>query len=570
MLLGAALLLISVLAGAVAARAGAPLLLVFLLLGMLAGEDGPGGIAFNDYFSAYLIGNLALAVILFDGGLRTRIATFYVALRPAALLSTVGVVVTTVVTGFFASWALGLPLLEGLLIGAIVGSTDAAAVFSLLHARGMQLKERVAATLEIESGSNDPMAVFLTVSLIALLVAGAERPDVGMATNFVYQMGLGTIVGIAAGRGLAWLNNRLNLAAGLYPLLALAGGLLTFGATTVLGGSGFLAIYLAGVVLGNQRLHAGENILRVHDGMAWLSQIIMFLMLGLLATPSALLPEAGPALLVAAVLMIVARPLAVWLCLLPFSFPWREQAYIGWVGLRGAVPIILATFPLLAGLPNAQTYFNVAFVVVLVSLVLQGWTVSPLARAFRLEVPPQGEPLQSVELDGPWEANYRLVGYRIAPDAPAARTALAALPLPEGARLIALFRHGVQLSASVVRELLPGDYIYLLAPAESVGALTRTFAEPGPAPRLRERQFFGVFVLNGDALLDDVAAVYGFALPAGTSGQTVADYLAHCFGGRPVVGDRVRFDAVELTVREVRDGRVLKAGLAMVARGQRA
>ena len=419
----ALLFLFSIVASAGASRIGAPLLLVFLVLGMLAGEDGPGGIRFNDFRITYIVGSIALAVILFDGGLRTKAESFRAGLRPALALATLGVLITAALTGAFAAWVLDLDLTQGLLVGAIVGSTDAAAVFSLLHSHGMELKRRVAATLEIESGSNDPMAIFLTVALVDLLARGGA-PSWSLAWLFVQQMGLGVLLGLAGGRALAWLVNRLPLAPGLYPLLALAGGLFVFAATAMLGGSGFLAIYVAGLVLGNQRLRAADNILRVHDGIAWLGQITMFLVLGLLVTPSELVKLAPAALAIALVLMLVARPLAVWLSLLPFRFPRSETAFISWVGLRGAVPIVLALFPFMAGLEEARLYFNIAFFVVLVSLIVQGWTVAPLARRLGLELPPTADPVQRVELELAEDSGDELVAFRVSPGSLAAGSRL--------------------------------------------------------------------------------------------------------------------------------------------------
>ena len=372
-LVAAGLLLISILVSVPSRRVGMPLLLVFLALGMLAGEEGPGAIRFDNYQAAYLIGSVALAIILFDGGLGTRAASFRVGLRPALSLATLGVLITAGVTGLVATLVFDLNWLQGLLVGAIVGSTDAAAVFGLLHAQGLRLKERVSATLEIESGANDPMAIFLTVALVELLAAGATGLDAGVLVMLVQQMGLGLVFGYGGGRLLVYVINRLPLATSLYPLLALAGALVIFSFTLNLGGSGFLAVYVAGLVLGNRPLQANLGIQRFHDGIAWLVQIAMFLMLGLLVTPSALLSVAVPALAVALALIFIARPLAVLIALAPFGFPLKEQLFVGWVGLRGAVPIILALFPLLAELPNAQRYFDVAFFVVLVSLVLQGW-----------------------------------------------------------------------------------------------------------------------------------------------------------------------------------------------------
>ena len=399
--IGALLLVISIVASDFSSRLGAPLLLVFIALGMLAGEDGPGGIRFDDFEVSYVIGTLALAVIIFDGGMRTRRETFRVALWPSVSLATVGVLVTAGLVGVFAAWLLGLHWLQGLLIGAIVGSTDAAAVFGLLRNSGTTLKERVTSTLEIESASNDPMAIFLTIALLEILAAGGREVDATVAVSFIRDFGIGAVLGLVGGRLLVWLINRLTLVSGLYPLLAAAGGLLIFAVTQQLHGSGFLAIFLAGLVLGNAQMQAAQNILRVHDGLAWLSQLGMFLILGLLVTPRELLGVALPALAIAAFLMLVARPAAVVASQLPFRFPWREQVFIGWVGLRGAVPVVLGLFPVMYGVEDARLYFNVAFFIVLVSLVLQGWTIAPAARLLRLEVPPSPEPLQRLTLDMP-------------------------------------------------------------------------------------------------------------------------------------------------------------------------
>ncbi|GIX28196.1 MAG: K(+)/H(+) antiporter NhaP2 [Burkholderiales bacterium] len=562
-LFGGLLALAAIVLTAAASRSGAPLLLVFLGVGMLAGEDGIGGVRFDDFELSFFVGNLALAVILFDGGLRTRYESFRAGLWPAVSLATVGVAVTAGVTGFLAARLLDLPLLEGLLIGAIVGSTDAAAVFALLHTRGMQLKQRVAATLEIESGSNDPMAVFLTVVLIELLLAGKTTLDATVLASFVQQMGLGAVLGIAAGHALAWLIDRLTLvAAGLYPLLALSGGLLAFGLTGLLGGSGFLAVYLAGLTLGNRRPRGELYILRVHDGLAWLAQIGMFLLLGLLATPTRLLEVAVPGLVVALALMLVARPVAVLLSLAPFRFPWREQAFIAWVGLRGAVPIVLAVFPLFAGLENAYLYFNVAFFVVLVSLVVQGWTIAPLARLLGLEAPPLSEPVQRLEIDYPERSGFEVVGYRLAEESAAVGLSLQDLPLPATARLVSVVRQGQTLPPTADQVLRPGDAVYVWLRTEDVERVSKIFG-PQPPEALTDAQYFGIFVIHPEAELEGLAAVYGFEVPERAKGLTVGEFLARSFSGRPVVGDRVRLGGVELVVKEVNHGEVTQASLVL-------
>jgi cell volume regulation protein A len=560
---GALLVVASILASAFSSRFGAPILLVFLFLGMLVGEDGPGGVKFNDFQLAYLVSTLALAVILFDGGVRTSAESFRVALRPALSLATLGVVLTAAITGAFATWLFDLHWLQGLLIGSIVGSTDAAAVFALLHARGMELQRRVAATLEVESGSNDPMAVFMVVVLVEALAAGQTTLSWTVVLEFVKQMTLGAVAGLAAGRLLVWLINHLNLETGLYPLLAVAGGVMTYGATTVAGGSGFLAIYLAGVILGNSPLRAMQNILRVNDGLAWLSQIMMFLLLGLLVTPSEFPPFALPGLLMALALMLLARPVAVWISVLPFRLPWREQLFISWVGLRGAVPIILASFPLLAGLDHGTVYFNAAFIVVLMSLVLQGWTIAPLARVLKLEVPPRVKPLQHIDLDIPGQFDHDLLGYQLETDSIAAGKSPAQLPLPPEVEIATVIRGTQVMSLNTVGPLRAGDYVYVLAIPEHVEALNRMFGVAHGPMRLEEHRFFGDFVLDGDARVADVEGVYGLGFSDHGPEETLAAFLSRRFREVPVVGDRLRIGAVELVVREVEKGLVTRIGLKL-------
>ena len=560
---GALLLVVSIVASDISSRLGAPLLLVFIALGMLAGEDGPGGIRFDDFELSYVIGTLALAVIIFDGGLRTRRETFRVALWPALSLATVGVVVTAVLVGLFAAWALNLHWLQGMLLGAIVASTDAAAVFALLGHSGNALQERVTATLEIESGSNDPMAIFLTVALLELIAAGKTDLEAAILLSFVKQFGIGAVLGLAGGRLLVWLINRLRLHTGLYPLLAAAGGLLVFAAAQQLGGSGFLAIFLAGVVLGNSQLQAAQNILRVHDGLAWLSQIVMFIILGLLVTPSELVHIALPALAIAAFLIVLARPLAVAASLAPFRFAWREQAFVSWVGLRGAVPIVLALFPFMYGVDQARLYFNVAFFIVLVSLLLQGWTIPPAARLLKLEVPPSTEPLQRITLDMPGHFEHEILSYEVQPGSLAAARDLATLELPAGAQVLAVMREGLPQPLRPQLGFAHGDFVHLLAQPKSVPALNRLF-DPHRAPdRLEEHRYFGDFVLNGDALLGDLGDVYGIDVPPQHAGKTLADYLNECSHGRVVVGDRASLGNALLVVRELQDGRVSRVGLKL-------
>jgi len=555
------LVVVSIVASAVSARLGAPLLLVFLLLGMLAGEDGPGGFYFDDVHTSLLVGTIALAIIIFDGGLRTRKEVFRVALWPAVSLATLGVLVTAVVVAAFATWLLDLHWLQGLLIGAIVGSTDAAAVFSLLQTSGIRLKERVASTLEIESASNDPMAIFMTIALIAVLAAGETTLNAGVAIEFVKQFGIGIVTGWLGGRLLGELINRMNLVTALYPLLAAAGGVFVFAAAATMGGSGFLAIYVAGVVLGNRPLQAAQNILRVHDGLAWLSQITMFLVLGLLITPHDLIPIADEGLLIALTLTFVARPLAVFMALLPFRFPWREQVFISWVGLRGAVPIILAIFPMTAGLDGGTLYFNIAFFVVLVSLLVQGWTIAPAARLLGVEIPPTAEPVQRFNLDIPGHLDREIACYRVIPGSIAADRAIRDLRLPEDTHITTVVRGDDVLTSQEELKLIADDLIYIFTDPDHLPQLNRLFDPHRVPERLDEHLFYGDFVLDADAGVRDVAEAYGLTFGAVQSDETLAQYLVKRFHRRPVVGDRAPLGKAEVVVRDIEAGRITKVGL---------
>ena len=560
-LVGAALVAASVILSAFASRAGTPLLLVFLVLGMLAGEDGPGGIQFNDVQLTYLIGSIALGIILFDGGMRTHAQSVRVGIGPGIVLATLGVAVTAGFVAVFTVWILKFTWLQGLLLGAIVGSTDAAAVFSVLSARGLAIKRRISATLEIESGCNDPMAVFLTIVLVQSIAAGKTGLDSDLPARLLLEFSIGGVAGLAGGFAMVWIINRLELAQALYPLLASSLALLIFAITVAIGGSGFLAIYIAGLVMGNRRVHSAQNILRVHDGLAWLAQIGMFLVLGLLATPHDLLAVAYPALLLAVALTLIARPVAVALCLAPFRLPWREQAFIAWMGLRGAVPIILGVFPLVAGIDNAWIYFNVAFFVVLVSLFVQGWTVAPAARLLQLEVPPASMPAGRYDLgtDGHWD--LELLRYELADDSPAVGRPLRDLALPAQASIGGVLRGDQVETAERAGTLKAGDRVYVIASTAEVDVLNRLFIAPHHPDRLEEHQFFGDLVLDASASLGDVAMFYGIEVPPGAENASLAEYLQRVFRKRPVVGDRIKAGRVEFVVREMANGHVSRVGL---------
>jgi potassium/hydrogen antiporter len=555
-LIGAGLLVISILTSLISFRVGAPLLLIFLSIGLLAGEDGIGRIQFENAGAAFFIGSLALAIILFDSGFDTRWQTLRSAAAPAVVLA----------TAVAAHFLLGLPWLESLLVGAIVGSTDAAAVFFLLRVGGITIRERVRATLEVESGSNDPMAIFLVAVLVELIVAGVGIEDLtwNFAQAFALQMGLGFVLGVAGGFGIVQGVNRITLEPGLYPLVVLAGALVLFAVTGLLGGSGFLAVYIAGLVAGNMRIRARPHLTRFQEGMTWLSQIVMFLVLGLLATPSEFPAIALPVLGVALALMFVARPFAIGLCLLPFGFRRNEIAFIAWVGLRGAVSILLAILPIIAGLPEGQAMFNAAFLIVLISLLVQGWTIRPMARWLGVIVPPKIGSLEKVELELPGAAHHELVVYRIAAKSPIGR----GVRIPRWARPSLVVRDGQSMRFHHAGRLQPGDYVYIFAAPAHVRLLDRLFASPVELSP-RDLEFWGELSLEPSASMAELARAYDFTITPEQAGLSIAEFLKERFGGRIEVGDRLALGPVEVIARAVDDqGAVSEVGLDLAPLGQ--
>lgn len=564
LMFGAGLLfLVSILATTVTPRVGMPLLLVFIVIGMLAGESGPGGIRFENFGFAYLAGSAALAVILFDGGMRTSFKTFRVGLGPALSLATLGVVLTAGIVGVFTAWLFDVPLTVGLLLGAIVSSTDAAAVFSLLHANALTLNERVTSVLEIESGTNDPMAVFLTLGLLMHIATPDSFGWLEGGALLIKQMGIGGAFGVAGGWVLVRALNKLQLSESLYPVLALFSGLTLFGLTSLLGGSGFLAAYLAGLMLGNHRVRSFASIRRFHDGIAWMAQIGMFLILGLLVNPSNLLVVAAPALLVALLLTLFARPLSVFVSLLPFQVPWREQSFIAWVGLRGSVPIVLATFPWLAGIEHAGLLFNVAFFIVLVSLLLQGWSIAWSARVLGLLMPRTQSRIHRVEVDLPGQRGYEIVSYRLSDSSAHLGKRPKDLPIREISRIIAIARQGRVLPYREWGTLQASDYVSLLVADDELEQLDALFQERREKPQRGHLQrYFGEFEIALDAPLSSLADAYGLSLPASSRDGSVLD-LVQRFLPRPVTGDRLRLGAVELVVRKMEGNRIAALGLRL-------
>jgi cell volume regulation protein A len=551
LLIAGILFLVAIALSAASQRFGIPSLLVFLAVGLLATEL-PGAPAVSiEPQTAALVGNLALAVILLDGGLRTRLAAFRMVAAPALILATAGVVLTAGIVGATGMLLLGLDWRTGLLLGAIVGSTDAAAVFALLRNSGLRLNERVEATLEVESGANDPTAVFLTIGAIEL-IRQPELSPLALAPMIVQQLGVGLLAGSLLGHVLAAVVARLHLGESLYALLIQAGGLAIFGLANLMGGSGFLAIYLAGMVIAHRRTHVGEDVLRVSDGFAWLAQAGMFLLLGIITDVNDLLPVAFPALLVALVLMLAARPVATAACLVPFGYPPREIAFIGWMGLRGAVPIVLALFPLLAGVPSSAQLFHIAFFIVLLSLLLQGGSLRRAAALAGFKFARPGTAVSSASLQGGPQAR-EVVQFLVAERSAVTRRAVEDLAWPRGMRLIDVVREGQVLERPTA--LRAGDLVTVVSPAALVAEIEGMFRESADS---------GELIFNTQTRLGDLSDYYGIGVPLGCTAETTLGEFARAkLRGRPAAGDVIRLGAVELVVRESAAGRVRSLGLRL-------
>ncbi len=556
-LLGSLLVLAGILSSLIALRFGAPLLLVFLVVGMLAGEGGPGGLKFDDVRTTYTVGSIALALILFDGGLRTRFATFRSVLAPAVMLATVGVLVTTLLTAPVAKFVLGIGWIQALLVGAVVASTDAAAVFILINAGGLRLRPRVRATLEVESGTNDPFAVFLSLLLVEMLLLGEQGWSHALVT-FARDTVLGCIIGYVGGRIVILVLNRVDLAQGLHAPFVAVGALVIFAFANAVHTSGFLAVYLAGLVVGNRQTRAHNSIVAFLDAATWLAQIVMFVLLGLLVWPHRLVDALFGAIVVALVLMLIARPAAVFLCLAPFGFQWREKVFISWVGLRGAVGIFLASIPMLVGLPAADLYFDVAFVVVLSSLLIQGWTVAFAARRLDMSFA-RNDPLpRRVELDLPGQLTREIVGYPVAANSPFLRRGL----IPNWARPTLVVRKEQILTPGEADPVREGDYVYLLAPPEKAQALDRFFVNT-PPPAAPDPRLLGDFFVSGDATLGMLAEIYGLQIASKDTDTKLTNYFAAELGHPPRQGDIVTVGPIALLAHQVENGKVVTVGLRL-------
>lgn len=599
------LIFISIMTTTLSARLGVPLLLFFLGVGMLAGEEGVLGIEFAEYNLANFIGQAALACILLDGGLRTSFNSFRVGLRPAITLASWGVLATVAVLGLFATWLLGVDWRLGVLMAAIVGSTDAAAVFSLLRNGGVKLNDRVQATLEIESGANDPLAILLVTAMIALNLDPGSQGVVDIILMLISQITIGLVSGLLAGWALSRLLPKVHLADGMYAILILSAGMVVFGLTNLLGGSGFLAVYLAGVVIGNTKVRATEHVLRVMDSFAWLSQAVLFVVLGLLVQPSSIFEVWHYSLLIFIFLLFVARPFAVVSSLLPFRFGFREIGFISWVGLRGAVPITLAIIPVTMQVAGADLAFNITFGVVILSLLVQGASIPMMSRLFRVWVPTNNEPKAWHEIWVGDQANITLYEFEVKQGAFAIGRhpqSISSKFQADEMSMFAVVRQGKLLTVNEDTILKMGDVVWYALRTDIAGSVAKIFNNSATQYQ-KNSEFYGDWLLSPHARIADlpfynlatrslataqqrrlarpVASAFDvFTVPPDVSSltgvdeylvakltaaknQTVEEYMMEHFKTEPVKGDEVHLnDTWSLIVRDVDNkGRLRGVGL---------
>jgi len=584
---GALLIFASIMASTLSARLGVPLLLLFLMVGMLAGEQGILGIEFSQYALANFVGQAALACILLDGGLRTSFKSFRVGLKPAITLATWGVLVTVLVLGVFVTWLLDVDWRLGLLMAAIVGSTDAAAVFSLLRNGGVKLNDRVQATLELESGANDPLAILLVTGLIALNVDPDGQTVFGFLMLLLQQLGFGLGMGLLFGYLLARLLPKLHLAEGMYAILILSAGLAVFAATNLLGGSGFLAVYLTGVLIGNHKVRSTEHVMRVMDSFAWLSQAVLFVVLGLLATPSNVINVWHYSVAIAAFMILVARPIAVYTSVKPFKFKDREIGFISWVGLRGAVPITLALLPVMAGIDNAFMLFDIAFGVVVLSLILQGMTIPFMANLFKVRIPTNKDPKEELEVWVSDKASITLYEFEVQSGA----FAIGRHPMdvsrrisPDEISVFALLRKQEIVVVEENTKLKFGDSVWYAMRGNHASKIANIFNDTtldrkviddfygdwllSPSVKLGDLPFF-TSIMESESLVENLKSKSDRLNSEDVIDeksmwdQTVAEFVQGSLGTAPVSGDTVAIsEEWSLVIKEVDDkGKLRTIGL---------
>lgn len=554
LLLMSALLIFSILTSLVSTKANIPLILVFLCIGLMVGDGGGLGlVGFHSAKVAFFIGNVALALILFDSGYQTSFKSYRMTAVPSLLLATVGVLLTTLLLAPAAYYILNISWLQAMLLAAIISSTDSASVFFLLRMGGVSVRDKIKSTLEIESGSNDPMAIFLTFSFITLIQAHADGFSWRLFTNFIEQMGIGAIAGLCIAYVVKKIINKVELDTALYPILLIAMVIAGFAVTNVLGGSGFLALYIAGIFLGNSKLHGHHQILRVQTTLTWLCQIIMFMSLGLYANVSEFPSVFTPSMILGALLIVVSRPLAVFLCLAPFKYTLLEKVFISFVGLRGATSILLALTPLVMHLPYAETFFNIIFLMVLMSLAIQGFFIIPVARMCHVTLPIVEKPAEKSEVDLPGLSDSYLVSYKLSENTPAVH----GKPIPKWAMPIIVKREGISYNAYNIKSLKPDDRVYLFASSEKKIQFLDSLYGGGLTLNSED---FGDFTLKPDTPLKELVLLYGIKIDKRMQDKTICDVLNQNFADIEV-GDRFRLDTVELIVRKMDGCSVEEIGL---------
>ncbi len=463
LLLVAVLIFVSVVSSKLSDKFGIPVLLLFLTIGMIAGSEGIGGIYFDDARLAKSVGIVALIFIIFSGGLDTKWKDTKSIILPGAILSTAGVLMTAIFTGFFAVHILKFSLLEGMLLGSIVSSTDAAAVFSVLRSKRISLKQPLKPLLEFESGSNDPMAIFLTVGFISILTV-ENMSIAALIPRFMLDMSVGSLIGYLMAKFIIFFINRLKLGyEGLYLVIMISLVLLTYVIAVFLKGNGILAVYLAGLMLGKAEFPNKKIIIRFHDGLAWLAQIVMFITLGLLVFPSHIVPLIGAGFLLTFLLMVAARPVSVLLCLLPFNMNMREKVMVAWVGLRGSVPIILATFPFMAGIPQADTIFNIVFFVVVSSVFIQGTSIPILSKMLKLDIPLAYKMNYPIEFEKTADIDAELIDVIVPFDSEVVGKRISDLNIPKKCLIVLICRNGKFVIPSGSMVIESGDVLLVLA-----------------------------------------------------------------------------------------------------------
>ena len=475
LLIGSILLFVSIILGKTGYKFGVPSLLMFLFVGMLFGSDGIG-FQFHNAKEAQFIGMVALSIILFSGGMETKIKDIRPVLGPGIVLSTVGVFLTALFTGLFIWWLSGmswsniyLPITTSLLLASTVSSTDSASVFSILGSQKMKLKNNLRPLLELESGSNDPMAYMLTIVLIEVISSGSELSAWHIGQGLFTQFVFGGIIGYAFGRFAIWMINKINLSnSSLYPILLLSLIFITFTLTDFVKGNGYLAVYILGVVVGNAKLAFRKDINTFMDGLTWLFQIIMFLTLGLLVNPHELLDVAGVALLIGLFMIVIARPVSIFACLLPFRhISHKARLFVSWVGLRGAVPIIFATYPVIAQIPGSNQLFNIVFFITLLSLVLQGMTIAKVAKWLKLDLPQEKEG-NDFGIELPDEIDSQLHEIILTPELLKSGNRLADMHIPQGTLVMLIKRGNEFLIPNGQAELHAGDKLLIISENKSV------------------------------------------------------------------------------------------------------